>query len=231
MEAKCNRGRTPLLQATMLGKDVVARTLLDAGARPDARDNTGRTALHYAVREELSEFFQLLLADERVDLNAKDHYGSTPLSIAVCSGFNESVARLLDTKKVDVDPRDNFRRTPFWWAIRKGYGPISKLLLDHAKREDVSISDIDVYERPLDEILLDDITCCVVCMQYIQFGYVAASCNVCKISSWFTQDTTNICTDCFNAGARCLKGDHYLNLWNADPTFLDNIYSDLGFSM
>ena len=53
-------GHTPLMAAAMEGRVRVARALLGFGARTDARDHAGLTALNWARRERHAEVVSLL---------------------------------------------------------------------------------------------------------------------------------------------------------------------------
>ncbi|KAJ1463756.1 ankyrin repeat-containing domain protein, partial [Baffinella frigidus] len=85
---------------------AVVRILLKAGAKPNWRSRSGRTALHIAALYGEHEIVSTLLEDERVSeqINTKDAHGSTPLFL-VCTnsqvskeeGNNNSVN--LDTVK------------------------------------------------------------------------------------------------------------------------------------
>lgn len=44
------QGWTPLLSAASAGHDSIVDALISAGAKPQATNSSGRTALHYAVR-------------------------------------------------------------------------------------------------------------------------------------------------------------------------------------
>ena len=56
-----------------------ARRLIAAGARVNARDNSGRTALHNAALSASIDRMELLL-EHGADINARDSFGKTPLS-------------------------------------------------------------------------------------------------------------------------------------------------------
>ena len=91
-----------------------------------------------------AKLLELLLADEKVELDSKDHYGSTPLLVAVKNGREELVKRLLFTEGVKLDSLDTFGRTPLWWARRNGYPHIFNLILDKAKKKGIFICDRDL---------------------------------------------------------------------------------------
>src|SRR3978361_2109040 len=55
--------------------------ILEAGADPNIQDNTGSTALHYAVQKNNVEAIMLLLHFE-ANQNIKDNFGQTPINFA-----------------------------------------------------------------------------------------------------------------------------------------------------
>lgn len=74
-------GMTPLMQAAWARSRHAARLcrmLLDRGARVDARNGSGGTALHCAAGEENLDVIRLLL-DRGADVNARDAAGHTPV--------------------------------------------------------------------------------------------------------------------------------------------------------
>ncbi|CAB9528927.1 repeat domain-containing protein 61 [Seminavis robusta] len=89
-------GRTALLCAVSSGNEGVAKVLLDAGARPDARDEGGNTALHLVcdpsyytcVRNvhRVDKLVELLLG-HGVSVNVQNSSGDTPLLIALGRRF------------------------------------------------------------------------------------------------------------------------------------------------
>lgn len=71
-----------------------ARLLLNSGARADATDTAGMTALHYAARTDLADEFVQLLIAAGADVNARDLNGRTPLDHAVERDLAEMPALL-----------------------------------------------------------------------------------------------------------------------------------------
>jgi ankyrin repeat protein len=73
-------------------KDV-AELLLANGAKVNARNNDGRTALHEAADAGNKDVLELLLAN-KADVNAKANNGDTPLHVAMIHGYKD-IAELL----------------------------------------------------------------------------------------------------------------------------------------
>jgi ankyrin repeat protein len=82
-----------LVEAARLGREEALAVLLRAGAAVDARDGSGRTALHWAAAAGHEGIVRLLLAQlARTDLT--DRAGDSALALARASG-GDGVARLL----------------------------------------------------------------------------------------------------------------------------------------
>jgi cytohesin len=90
LEAKNNRGRTPLHIAVrqsvgLKQKHEMLRLLLEAGANPNVRDPKGQTPLHLVVRDWHVSLVRLLVAAGS-DVNARDNKGMRPVMIAFEQG-------------------------------------------------------------------------------------------------------------------------------------------------
>lgn len=88
-------GQSPLSAAAENGHGAVVRMLLDKGADPNSRDESGRTPLSWAVlnqHETVTEY----LAEGNADVNIEDYDHWTPLKTAVKGGSYSMVELLLD---------------------------------------------------------------------------------------------------------------------------------------
>ena len=70
-------GSTPLITAATFGKTAIAKSLIDANADPDLKNNEGSTALHAAAFFCHIEIVQMLI-DAGADKNIKNNHGGTP---------------------------------------------------------------------------------------------------------------------------------------------------------
>ncbi|NXC86658.1 MIB2 ligase, partial [Cercotrichas coryphoeus] len=123
-----NQGRTALQIASYQGHLEVVRTLLQAHASIDLRDDEGDTALHYAAFGNQAEVARVLLAKgASADLlnNAK----CTALYIAVSQGFTE-VVRALCELNCDVNLPDSQGDTPLHYAITLDYKVVIEILTE-----------------------------------------------------------------------------------------------------
>jgi ankyrin repeat protein len=71
------------------------KVLLQNGADVNAKNNRGRSALHYAARTGLESVNKLLL-EAGANPNAKDNDGKGPVDMAKESGYDDVVAILKD---------------------------------------------------------------------------------------------------------------------------------------
>ena len=85
LEATDHEGCTPLLRAAQCGRVHCAAVLLAAGARYDARNTAGWTALHLAAKQGHADAIRLLSqwdAERGLLRNARNCKGHTPYAVA-----------------------------------------------------------------------------------------------------------------------------------------------------
>jgi len=107
----------------------IMELLLKHGARVDAQDAAGDTALHRAARTGRLDAATVLL-DHGAKLEVFNHIGQTPLHCAARAGNPQAVQLLLDKgAKVDAGPPD--WGTPLIDAAMRGDVETVRLLLEH----------------------------------------------------------------------------------------------------
>jgi len=92
LEIRDNYGQTALIETV---SDSTAELLINAGARLNAQDSGGRTALIMAAENNETEKLKVLLKTPGVDLEVRDNKGETALMKAKAKHFEDCVSRLL----------------------------------------------------------------------------------------------------------------------------------------
>jgi ankyrin repeat protein len=129
-----------LVTASQRGDVARVRELLAAGGNANDVDaDTGRSALHFAARENRSEVVVILL-DSKADINSTDRTGKTPLTLAAENSAVDTTKMLIE-RGADLNKRDQIGGTPLTWACGLGTAPTVKLLLDAGA--DVSVVDVN----------------------------------------------------------------------------------------
>jgi ankyrin repeat protein len=127
---------TPLMAAETL---PIAWALLEAGANPRARDRTGRTALHYAVKMREAAAIVPLLVRAGADINARaEEPGNiTPLFSAVENYIEspekeaaEATIRILARLGADLNATDGKGATALSLAQASNQADLVKILLE-----------------------------------------------------------------------------------------------------
>tara|TARA_B110000977_G_C11063825_1_gene487012 strand:+ start:1305 stop:2207 length:903 start_codon:yes stop_codon:yes gene_type:complete len=119
---------TPLIYATMKGRDKIVRLLLDSKAKPNIRDSAGITALRVASSLGYTDIVKILFNYD-IDINIRDNSGMTALMLAAWDGEIET-ARLLLKHGADIDIQDDSGKTSLMIAEKKGHDDIAKLIKD-----------------------------------------------------------------------------------------------------
>ena len=121
----------PLLFEIRQGHEVFANRILDEDPNIDvnAQNATGFSALHYAVKDNHSQFLNRLLNHRDINVNLRDETGSTALFWATKLGLYGVTERILKHPDVDVEIADNSGTTPFQLAMHdKEYRIVNQML-------------------------------------------------------------------------------------------------------
>jgi ankyrin repeat protein len=142
VDAKNDRGRTPLYDAAYDGHQEIVELLITAGADVNANSDNG-TPLDTAIRGNYREIADLLLKHG-------GKYGS--IRTAAGGGDIEAVKEFL-AAGADVNAKSKFGRTPLHYAAGFGQKETAELLI--AKGVNVNAKNED-GETPLDRAIIND---------------------------------------------------------------------------
>jgi ankyrin repeat protein len=121
-------GYSCLQMAVSWGRDKCVKLLLNAGARVDARLESGQTALILAARFDHDKCIELLL-NAGADINAKDKEGFTALLVAALEG-HDKCAELLLNAGANKEGKVNDGRSALYMAAQNGHAGCIKLLAE-----------------------------------------------------------------------------------------------------
>ncbi len=105
-------------------------TCLDAGANPNARNNTGGTALHLAARFNPSGVVIGALIDAGADLHLRDNPGRAPLHLAAWQNPSVAVIKALIDAGADPNVPNDRGLTPLFLAAQANSQAVVEALLD-----------------------------------------------------------------------------------------------------
>ncbi|NDG64888.1 MAG: DUF1573 domain-containing protein, partial [Planctomycetes bacterium] len=130
-----------LVLAAQQGNVAKVKELLAvAGVNVNQVDaDTGRTALHWAARENRGEIVAILI-EAKADVNAQDRTGKGPLTLAAETGSVEATQKLVDAG-ASLTARDSIGGTPLTWGCGLGSAETVKILL--AKGADATVVDVN----------------------------------------------------------------------------------------
>jgi 26S proteasome non-ATPase regulatory subunit 10 len=133
--------RQPLHWACTGGHVELCRLLIDRGARVDAQDESGWTALHIASSAGREQIVDILLTNSdgaalEALVNEQTETGQTALHYASSKGHTSIVERLLSLDGVvaRVELSDNQGQTALHRAASKGLLPVCRMLLNYRRQ-------------------------------------------------------------------------------------------------
>ncbi|PIO40090.1 hypothetical protein AB205_0191720 [Aquarana catesbeiana] len=132
-------GETALHLAARYARADAAKRLLDAGADPNAQDNTGRTPLHAAVAADAQGVFQILIRNRSTDLDARMGDGSTALILAARLAVEGMVEELIACH-ADVNAVDELGKSALHWAAAVNNIEAALALLKNGANKDMQDS-------------------------------------------------------------------------------------------
>ena len=123
--------KTPLHIAIQrkFDKDFIALVITKFVANVNAKDSSGETPLHEAVKvPDYTEVVDLLL-EQGSDVNAEDNFDITPLHVVAEGTNNAKVVRLLLEKGDNPNAKDTSGSTPLHMFVKHEIHVSIKLLL------------------------------------------------------------------------------------------------------
>lgn len=153
INGKDSLGRTPLMLATMWGREIVEE-LIQNGANINDKDNEGKNVLVHAIINNKLEIVNFLL-EHNADINANDNLGRNALMYAVNTGQNEIINTLLEyiARKNPQNPNavqeyvNTSDGAAFIFAARNGYTEIVLNLLNHGANIDSCVLGTTAIEQ------------------------------------------------------------------------------------
>jgi ankyrin repeat protein len=124
---QANEAERDMVNAAERGEVVVVRQALQGGARINARDQRGRTALLAATQKNEIEVARLLIR-EGADVNAKDFIQDSPFLYAAAEGRTE-ILKMTLAAGADLNDTNRYRGTALIPAAHHGHVEVVKLLL------------------------------------------------------------------------------------------------------
>ncbi len=126
LEARDQRGATPLMHAAAFGNLDTFKLLLDAGSDVNARNNMDATALLWASQD--VERARLLLG-RGAEVKIASKQGRTPLMVAAMRPGGSAIVEVMLAKGADVQAKDRLGATALSLASRAGDLDTVRLLL------------------------------------------------------------------------------------------------------
>jgi ankyrin repeat protein len=138
VNAKDDRGRTPLHLAAESGHIEIVEFLISSGAEINVADVNSNTPLHYTATAGKVEAAEFLLA-KGAEVDARNHEKCTPLHLA--ASFNHKpIMKLLIEKGAEVDSKEYRGGTPLLLSVwRAGDLEAAKMLVNHGADINVKI--------------------------------------------------------------------------------------------
>lgn len=123
------------MHATIHNQPGISKYLIDSGARVDQIDETGKTALLFAAKQENIDIVRPLLA-AGASVNHSDEYGNTAL-IALASNrpspVQKAIAELLIANGADINKSNRKEKKAIDIARENGNSEMVKLLNGKAR--------------------------------------------------------------------------------------------------
>ena len=136
-------GDTMLMSSVASGNPMVVKTLLRRGAKVNARNNRGWTALHCAVGSDVPQpEITNILMDNGAKLEGRDAMGVTPLQLAVEQASDDIICRLIEGG-ADIKTQDDYGRSVMHRVAAVGDKATTDLILTLGAQSMLNVPDVD----------------------------------------------------------------------------------------
>ncbi len=129
VNARDNRGNTPLHLAVLADKLQVVEKLIEGGADVNAKNNHGATPLHWAALNQNVNILEKLI-EKGANVNEKNKYDNVPLHYAAGYGSLSVIEKLIEGG-ADVNAKNNNGNTPLHWAVKSSHLEVAKFLISN----------------------------------------------------------------------------------------------------
>ncbi|TPX35771.1 hypothetical protein SmJEL517_g01877 [Synchytrium microbalum] len=123
-----NHGRSPLVLATIFGRNDMVAHLMFLGADPNSLDEVGCTALHYSLLTDNKSVFDLVLAKNPA-LGIYDRTQNTLLHHAIRLR-RVDMAKALVAKGANISRPNGHKKTPLHVAVEKNVEEMARFLVE-----------------------------------------------------------------------------------------------------
>lgn len=138
INATDEKGNTPLAWACVTGdpdRASMVEYLLEHGADVNCRNKDGDRPIHLAVWFDMPDVLEVLLKQEKIDLEPLSPYNMTPLNMAVREGFPDLAETLLE-RGANPDSKPEGETTALFSAVRENSSEMVRLLVQHKAQID-----------------------------------------------------------------------------------------------
>jgi ankyrin repeat protein len=136
------------MQAALENHPSTVKLLASLGAKVEAHDLGGRTALANAALDQYTRTVAALI-ECGADVNAADKWGGTALHIAARRG-NKEIVRMLVQAKADIGLREHSGRTPWIVAVHSNKAAGLRDLLEPDPEKEKFLRELQRDKHPGD---------------------------------------------------------------------------------